>query len=178
MAVAVAVVGSLAPYGVEEGFDYFAGMGELNADDIKSFLSDPEAARRRHREEWDEARAATPEQLAEVMKSVLSPEDATAMTGDLAQWLASNTRDGLVAGDQGWWDDAVAEVTSWGFDLKDIRVPVKVWHGRQDRMVPVQHGQWLAANIPGADAEISDRDGHLAMISRIGEIHDWLLQHF
>jgi hypothetical protein len=31
---------------------------------------------------------------------------------------------------------------------------------------------------PGAEADISDRDGHLTMIGRIGEIHDWLLQYF
>lgn len=29
-----------------------------------------------------------------------------------------------------------------------------------------------------AEAEISDRDGHLTMIARIGEIHDWLLEPF
>ena len=66
----------------------------------------------------------------------------------------------------------------WGFDLRDIRVPVKIWHGRQDRFVPAQHGQWLAAGIPGAEADISDRDGHLTMIGRVGEIHDWLLRYF
>lgn len=111
LAAAVAVVASLAPYGVE-GFDYFAGMGEAIAEDIKLFLADPETARRRHREDWEEARAVTPEQLAEIMQSVLSPVDAAAMTGELARWLAYTARDGLAASDQGWWDDAVAEVTS------------------------------------------------------------------
>ena len=71
----------------------------------------------------------------------------------------------------------MSHLTSWGFDLRDIRVPVKIWHGREDWFVPVQHGQWLAANVPGAEADISDRDGHLTMIGRIGEVHDWLLQH-
>jgi pimeloyl-ACP methyl ester carboxylesterase len=177
LAVAVAAVASLAPYGIE-GFDYFAGMGELNAGDIKSFFSDPEAARSRHREEWEQAVAATPEQFAEVIKSLLSPVDAEALTGELARWLTESQKDGLSAGDQGWWDDGVAHLTSWGFDLHDIRVPVKIWHGRQDRFVPVQHGQWLAGSVPGAEAEISDHDGHLTLFGRIGEIHDWLLQYF
>ena len=176
MVAAVGVVASPAPYGVD-GFDYFAGMGELNADDMRLFLSDPQESRRRHHEDWEEARAATPEQLAEVMKSVLSPVDAEAMTGTLAQWLASSTQDGLAPGDQGWWDDGAAHLTAWGFDLHDIREPVKIWHGRQDRMVPVQHGQWLAANVPGAELEVSDSDGHLTLIGRIGEVHDWLLQY-
>ena len=176
MAVAVAVVASLAPHG-KEGFDYFTGMGELNAEDIRLFFSDPEAARRKAHQDWEEFVAATPEQLAEGIKTLLSPVDAQALTGELARWLADSAHDGLAAGDQGWWDDGVSHLTGWGFDLEDIRVPVKIWHGRQDRFVPVQHGQWLAANVPGAAAEISD-DGHLSLIARIGEIHDWLLQYF
>ncbi len=177
VAVAVAAVASLAPYGAE-GLDYFAGMGELNAEDIRLFFSDPEESRRMHHQAWEEARAATPEQLAEVMKSVLSPVDAEAMTGAVAQWLADRAHDGLAAGDQGWWDDGASHLTGWGFDLEDIRVPVKIWHGRQDRMVPVQHSEWLAANVLGAEAEITDSDGHLTVIGRVGEIHDWLLQYF
>ena len=176
MAVAVAVVASPAPHG-KEGFDYFAGMGELNAEDARLFFSDPEAARRKAHQDWEEFVAATPEQLAEGIKSLLSPVDAQALTGELARWLADSAHDGLAAGDQGWWDDGVSHLTGWGFDLQDIQVPVKIWHGRQDRFVPVQHGQWLAANVPGAAADISD-DGHLSLIARIGEIHDWLLQYF
>ena len=177
MAVAVAAVASLAPYGIE-GFDYFAGMGELNVADTKLFFSDPEAARRDLREAREGILAATPEQLTGHLESLLSPVDAEALTGDLAQWLTESWKDGLSAGDQGWWDDGVSHLTSWGFDLHDIRVPVKIWHGREDRFVPVQHGQWLAASVPDAKADISDRDGHLTMSGRIGEIHDWLLQYF
>ncbi len=176
IAVAAASVASPAPYGAA-GLDYFAGMGDLNVESMQLFLCDPDEARRRHHEDWQQARTATAEQLAEIMKSVLSPVDADALTGELAEWMASSTRDGLAADDQGWWDDGAAELTSWGFDLRDVRVPVKIWHGRQDRMVPVQHGEWLAANVPGAEADISDRDGHVTMIGRIGEIHDWLLEH-
>jgi pimeloyl-ACP methyl ester carboxylesterase len=174
--VAVAAMSSLAPYGVE-GFDYFAGMGESNVEGTKSFFSDPEGSRRELREDREKILAATPEQFAEAIESLLSPVDAEILTGELLQWLTETQQAALSAGDQGWWDDGAAKLTSWGFDLRDIRVPVKVWHGRQDRFVPVQHGQWLAANVPGAEADISDRDGHLTMIGRVGEIYDWLLQY-
>jgi pimeloyl-ACP methyl ester carboxylesterase len=177
MAVAVATVASLAPYGVE-GFDSFAGMGELNVEDAKLFFSDPEAARREMGGAREWILAATPEQSGAGIKSLLSPVDAAVLTGDLARWLTESQKDGLAPGDQGWWDDGVSQMTSWGFELRDIRVPVKVWHGRQDRFVPVQHGEWLAASVPGAEADISERDGHLTLMGRIGEVHDWLLQHF
>jgi pimeloyl-ACP methyl ester carboxylesterase len=177
LAVAVAAVASLAPYGVE-GFDFFAGMGESNVEGFKLYFDDPEAARVDLSEGREEILRATPEQFAEELESLLSPADAEVLTGDLARWLTETHQVALSPGDQGWWDDGAAKLISWGFELADIRVPVKVWHGRQDRFVPVQHGQWLAASIPGAEADISDRDGHLTMIGRIGEIHDWLLEHF
>ena len=135
MAVAVAAVASVAPYGVE-GFDYFAGMGESNVESFKLYFSDPEASRVDLREGREEILAATPEQFAESVRSLLSPADAEVLTGDLARWLTETNQLALSAGDQGWWDDGVAHLAGWGFDLGDIRVPVKIWHGRQDRFVP------------------------------------------
>ena len=70
-------------------------------------------------------------------------------------------------------------MSSWGFELEEIKTPVQLWHGAQDRFVPVSHGEWLAERIPGVDARIHDEDGHLTIqLERIGEVHAWLLDHF
>jgi pimeloyl-ACP methyl ester carboxylesterase len=93
--------------------------------------------------------------------------------------MVRGLHDGLAPGDQGWWDDGVAHMSPWGFDLDSIRIPVKVWHGRHDRFVPFQHGQWLADNIPGAESALSDTEGHLTLpIERIGTVHEWLISQF
>jgi pimeloyl-ACP methyl ester carboxylesterase len=113
------------------------------------------------------------------LKTLLSPEDAAVLTAEVAKHLDRQAHDGLAPGDQGWWDDGVAHMSPWGFDLKSIRVPVKVWHGRKDRFVPFQHGQWLAEHIPGAESELSDDDGHLTLIfGKFGDVHEWLVRHF
>jgi pimeloyl-ACP methyl ester carboxylesterase len=40
------------------------------------------------------------------------------------------------------------------------------------------NGEWLAAHIPGAQADISAQDGHLSIvITRIADIHAWLVGH-
>jgi pimeloyl-ACP methyl ester carboxylesterase len=177
LVVAVVSVASLAPYGVE-GFDYLAGMGEGNVEAFKSYFSDPEGSRREMSEDREKILEAAPEEFVEAFESLLSPADAEVFTGDLLLWLVENQKLALSAGDQGWWDNGAAYLADWGFDVRDIQVPVKIVHGRQDQFVPVQHGEWLAANVVGAESEISDRDGHVTMIGRADEFHDWILQHF
>jgi pimeloyl-ACP methyl ester carboxylesterase len=70
-------------------------------------------------------------------------------------------------------------VRPWGFELAKVGVPLMLWHGRQDRFVPFGHGEWLASQIRGVDAHLSDDDGHLTLTERrLPEIHSWLLAHF
>jgi len=82
---------------------------------------------------------------------------------------------GTEPGPAGWVDDDLAFTEPWGFDLRDIAVPVLVMHGRQDRFVPVSHGEWVAGAIPCVDARIDAGDGHLTLIAhRVPAVLDWL----
>jgi pimeloyl-ACP methyl ester carboxylesterase len=60
----------------------------------------------------------------------------------------------------GYLDDNLAQARDWGFRVADIRVPVVIRHGALDRLVNIEHGRWLAANIPGARARFLDDAGH------------------
>ena len=76
----------------------------------------------------------------------------------------------------GWLDDDLAFVHPWAFDLGSIRVPVSVWHGRQDRFVPISHGEWLAQHVPGASPHLLENEGHISLSRhRYGEVLDELL---
>jgi pimeloyl-ACP methyl ester carboxylesterase len=177
LVAAVSALCSIAPYG-EPGLDYFAGMGEDNADDIRLYLADPVTARQKSREDRVAALQRTPAQLGEGLKTLLSPVDAAVLVDDLAEWMVRCTTDGLATSDEGWWEDGVAHLSPWGFELDAIRTPVQVWHGRHDRFVPFQHGEWLAAHVPGAEPHLSEVDGHLTLfVDRIPDVHRWLTGH-
>jgi pimeloyl-ACP methyl ester carboxylesterase len=174
LAVGVASLAGLAPYGAE-GLDWFEGMGQENADDIRLQATDKVAARKKMDKDREEAMATTADDLAEQFPTLLSPVDAAVLTGELAEYLAFSEHEGLAPGSEGWWEDGEAEVTPWGFELADISVPVLLLHGRHDKFVPFGHGEWLARHIPGVEAWLLDDDGHLTLMERrVPEVHAWL----
>jgi pimeloyl-ACP methyl ester carboxylesterase len=168
LVTAVASLASGAPYGaVDLGAD--DGYGRL-------LLTDPAAARAGLDKEREEYLAASASDLAQVLASVLSPADA-AILPELADYMVYATREALAPGSQGAWDDRRSYRIPWGFELASISVPVLLLHGRQDWFVPVSHGEWLAAHIPGVTARFLPDDGHLTLAHRIGEVHSWLAEH-
>ena len=76
----------------------------------------------------------------------------------------------------GWRDDDLAFARPWGFEPKSIGVPVAIWHGAQDRMVPFSHGRWLAANVKGAHSRLLDDEGHLSLLNRGDRIIEDLVE--
>ena len=85
---------------------------------------------------------------------------------------------GLAPGIDGWLDDDLAFVKPWGFDVARINVPVSIWQGDEDLMVPGAHGRWLAAHVAGAESRLLPDEGHLTLFgNRIGDIQGWLAGH-
>ena len=174
LVIAAASLASLAPLDAE-GLDWFAGMGELNADDTRLFLRDREAARAKLDADREEILGASAADVVKGLQTLLSPTDAAALNDGLADFLVYCDHEGLAPGNEGWWDDGVAHCTPWGFELSAISVPILLMHGRQDQFVPFGHGQWLAAHIPGVEARLLDHDGHLTLLTnRVPEVHAWL----
>jgi pimeloyl-ACP methyl ester carboxylesterase len=173
LVTAAASLASLAPYGAE-GLDYFAGMGQENVDDTRLFFTDEAASREKTEKDREEVLATPPEDAAKGMESLLTPTDAAALIGELAEWLVASEQEALAPGIEGWWEDNCM-VRPWEFDLAAIAVPVLLLHGRQDMFVPFSHGEWLAAHIPGVEARLLDDDGHLTLLqNRMPEVHAWL----
>jgi pimeloyl-ACP methyl ester carboxylesterase len=73
-------------------------------------------------------------------------------------------------GVRGMIDDYVTVCSAWGFDLRDVLGEVHVWHGEQDRFVPVEHARALAAALPRCRATFDAQDGHFFFRRRLNEV--------
>ncbi len=58
----------------------------------------------------------------------------------------------------------------WGFDVKEIQVPMLLWHGEADAIVPVGMGRYLADQIPRCQARFIPGAGHLWILEGYEEV--------
>ncbi|HEX8768639.1 MAG TPA: alpha/beta fold hydrolase, partial [Jatrophihabitans sp.] len=166
---AVAVLAGVAPYPAP-GIDWLTGMGEGNLEEFGAALAGPAELDALLESYAAELATVTGAGVIEAMASVLSPVDRAALSGEFAEEMAAALRRAVSSGIAGWRDDDLAFVKDWGFDLGRISVPVDIWQGRQDRMVPFEHGQWLAAKVPTAQAHLFATEGHLSMVNQMPDL--------
>ncbi len=173
---AAGAVSSFAPRGAED-LDWLAGMVPQNRAEFAAAEAGEEPLRafiERLLPSFTELDAEGP---GEALDDLLSPLDRSLLNGDYAEHGAVMMRAALRDGIWGWLDDDLALVADWGVELTAIRVPVTIWHGDDDRMVPFDHGRWLAGRVPAAAARLLAGEGHLSIeVGRYGEILDDLLR--
>lgn len=174
---AVACLGGIAPFDAP-GLNYFRGMGEDNLIELGLTMAGREHLEPYLQSTAEQMLAATALQMTEEFASLVSPPDRVALESGVAEYWAQVLPTTFAAGTAGWLDDDFAFLAPFGFALDTIAVPSLVVHGHQDQFVPVDHGDWLARIIPGAEPWISAEQGHLSLItSVIPDVHAWLLEH-
>ena len=63
----------------------------------------------------------------------------------------------------GVFEDAQVYAQPWGFAPEEIRAPVQMWHGCEDRNFHWQLAESLAARIPGAHLRLVENEGHYSL---------------
>src|SRR5882762_9673405 len=59
--------------------------------------------------------------------------------------------------------DAQIYAQPWGFAIEDVRVPVRLWHGKQDRAFSVHLAEEVAKRLPDCNARFIDNAGHYSL---------------
>jgi pimeloyl-ACP methyl ester carboxylesterase len=170
--IAAATMAGVAPHDAD-GLDWLAGMGDDNVVEFGAAARGEAELTKLLTEAAQLLRQLTDAELVDGLGDLVSAADKAALHGELAGYLVASFGSGLRPGIDGWRDDDLAFVRDWGLSL-DGRVPVAVWQGDQDRMVPVAHGTWLAAHLPAARTHILPGAGHLSL--PIDDVVDDLLE--
>jgi pimeloyl-ACP methyl ester carboxylesterase len=161
-----AVIAALGPR-EGEGLDWLAGVAEDSLVEFRC-IEEGEAELKRYIEGsiLKMQKIETGAHLIEAFGEYLCATDRRCLAGDYLSYqlegCAEIARDGI----EGWFDDDWSMWKDWGFDLSRITVPVTVWQGSEDRFVPRQNGEWLAAHIPRAKLRLLAGEGHLSLFCR------------
>ena len=64
---------------------------------------------------------------------------------------------------EGVMADAQIYAQPWGFAMEDVRVSVRLWHGKEDRAFSVQLAEEVAKRLPNCKARFIDDAGHYSL---------------
>ncbi|GCD91433.1 alpha/beta fold hydrolase [Nocardioides sp. LS1] len=158
-----------------EGLDWTAGMAAENVEEYDTARRGPEAYRALLERAYPPMFAASADEIAAAFGGLVTEVDKAAITGELAEELARSFHHAGAQGVAGALEDGLTIMAPWGFDLAEIDVPVAIWQGRQDAMVPYAHGAWLAAHVPTAQPHLFEDEGHLSLVAQLERILDDLI---
>lgn len=158
----VVCAAGLAPFDAE-GLDWFAGMAAAGAAELRAAAAGREAL-----EKYLASTEFDPEQF--------TPADHAALAGEWS-WLGEVAGLGMKGGPGGMVDDDLAYVAPWGFDPGQVRSPVLLLHGGQDRIAPSAHDQWLAGRLRSSELWLRPDDGHISVLSAGVAAMGWLREH-
>ena len=169
-------MGGVAPLHAE-GLDWLAGMGAENVEEFEAMEAGPGPLEAYLTSEAKKMAEVTAEDVSASLGDLVSAADHAALIGAYGPYAVAGLRGAVRQGIGGWFDDDMELMSDWGFDLADLAVPVTVWQGGQDRFVPASHGEWLAANIPGARLRLIPDEGHFSIkLSEYGNVLDDLVE--
>jgi pimeloyl-ACP methyl ester carboxylesterase len=62
------------------------------------------------------------------------------------------------------------EARPWGFTLQEIKMPVYVWHGEEDKIVSIEQARILADAIPNACRKFVKNEGHCLIVNLFEDV--------
>lgn len=109
-------------------------------------------------------RTRAPDLYLRRFASGLSPLDREALLDPVVRGaMVGAFRESAASGHRGPCHDLRIASQPWGFDPASIPVPVHLYHGDRDTVVPLSMSEDLAAVIPGAELSVFPGEGHYSL---------------
>jgi len=95
---------------------------------------------------------------------LLRPCDAASLRDDAAfEAIFESQRRAWRGSVEGVLVDAEIYAQPWGFAIEDVRLPVRLWHGVEDRAFAVRLAEEIANRFPNCKARFIQNEGHYSL---------------
>ncbi len=112
-----------------------------------------------------------PERFQQQFGAGAAPCDLAIMARpEFKAMMVRNYAQATRAGVRGFVHEVALAARPWGFRLEDITLPVRLWHGEEDRSTPIGMARYMASTLPNCHATFLPGEGHLFLFDRWGEI--------
>ncbi|MBU1691375.1 MAG: alpha/beta hydrolase [Gammaproteobacteria bacterium] len=79
--------------------------------------------------------------------------------------LISHFKEAFRQGNYGHFSDSLLIARHWGFDLSEVKIPVFMWHGETDNLMPMTSAKEFSRLIPGCECHFVPGAGHFLLES-------------
>jgi pimeloyl-ACP methyl ester carboxylesterase len=160
---AIAVVGGVIPFAEMKDLK---GLLPLYRWMLASYRDRPQLLRHLFRLARPFLSFRVPLQLRPLLLKMLllRPCDAASLHDDAAfEAIFESQRRAWRSSAEGVMIDAQIYAQPWGLAIEDVRVPVRLWHGIEDRAFAVRLAQEIANRLPNCKARFIPNEGHYSL---------------
>jgi pimeloyl-ACP methyl ester carboxylesterase len=101
-----------------------------------------------------------------LLRTLPPPEAETLADRHIFDTCFHNYLESWRGGADGLYGDGAIFAQPWGFPLEEVRVHVRLWHGKQDRNFAWELAQEMAAKLPDCEATYLDNEAHYSLAIR------------
>ncbi|MCU0643528.1 MAG: alpha/beta hydrolase [bacterium] len=88
----------------------------------------------------------------------------------IAEMFKRDVAEAFRQGSKGVVSDMKILSEPWGFSLEEIKLPVHIWHGTADTIVPVQLANFMIERLPNVQPHLIEGAGHFMAVQYTKEI--------
>jgi pimeloyl-ACP methyl ester carboxylesterase len=105
-----------------------------------------------------------PIRLRPLLLRVLQPCDANVLRDSKSfEACFESARQAWRSSAAGVMTDAEIYAKPWGFPLEEVRVPVRLWHGKKDRTFSFRLAEQIATRLPNCEFRLVEDAGHYSL---------------
>jgi pimeloyl-ACP methyl ester carboxylesterase len=112
-----------------------------------------------------------PARMYRRLEALCPPSDRVVLARpEVVRAMTEGVQEAFREGSEGAAEELRLFIRPWGFALQEIALPVHLWHGGRDTLVPCVAAERLAQALPRCRVEILPEEGHYLVYAEIDRL--------